>query len=95
MTTPYVGLSLMLESEFSSAALPLFDSEKVEILEWSFDIVESISEAPDWAAELVNFYSEAGRLLGHGVMYSLLSADRENYHSTWEQQLQRAVTTHS
>jgi hypothetical protein len=35
---PWVGLSLMMESDFFHAAQPLFEAGEVEVLEWSFDM---------------------------------------------------------
>lgn len=73
--TPWVGLALMLEADFLAAAYPLFAAEEVEVLEWSFDVGWSLPKLPEWSAGLLETFSQAGRLLGHGVSYSLLSAD--------------------
>jgi uncharacterized protein len=80
---PLVGLSLMLEDDFLRAALPLFEHGEVEVLEWSFDVGWSLPRLPAWADELLNQYSSAGRLLGHGVTYSALSAARTTRQADW------------
>jgi uncharacterized protein (UPF0276 family) len=80
--TPRVGLSLMLEPDFLKAAMPLLESGDVEVLEWSFDTAWGSSKAEAYEA-LLNDYSEAGWLLGHGVSYSLLSADSKDLQNDW------------
>jgi uncharacterized protein (UPF0276 family) len=71
---PWVGLSLMPEPEFLAAAYPLLDAGAVEVLEWSFDVGWPPARLPEWAADLLDHFSGEGRLLGHGVTYSPLSA---------------------
>lgn len=80
---PLVGLSLMLEEDFLRAALPLFEAGEIEILEWSFDIGWSLPALPAWADELLAYYSNQGRLLGHGVTYSALSGATTTRHEAW------------
>lgn len=67
----------MLEPEFAVAALPLFADEAVEILEWSFDMLWSGATGPDWLQPLLQEYSAAGRLLGHGVQFSMFTVPDE------------------
>ncbi len=71
---PYAGLSLMPEEEFLEAALPLFEAGLVDAVEWSFDTGWH-DPRNEWLATLVDEYSKAGRLTGHGVHFSLLSAE--------------------
>ena len=85
MTRPLVGLSLMLEDDFLRATYPLFESGAVDVLEWSFDTGWPPADVPKWAEELLHFYSESGRLFGHGVSYSILSAGTEDLQQTWLQ----------
>ena len=80
MTRPQVGLSLMLEDDFLRAAFPLFEAGDVEVLEWSFDVGWPPTRMPDWALPLLQFYSGANNLLGHGVSYSPLSAGTDDQH---------------
>ncbi len=75
---PQVGLSLMLEPEFFQAAQPLFEAGAVEVLEWSFDIAWGGRVVPVWARQLLRQFSERNALLGHGVSYSLLSAELDS-----------------
>ena len=85
MARPFVGLSLMLEDDFLHAAYPLFEAGAVEVLEWSFDTGWPPAVVPKWAEELLHFYSESGRLVGHGISYSILSAGTADLQQTWLQ----------
>jgi uncharacterized protein (UPF0276 family) len=87
---PWVGLSLMLEEDFRGATAPLFEEEAVDVLEWSFDTGWG-RDMPHWADELLDFYAEAGRLFGHGVTYSPLSAAWEPRQARWLDDLAREV----
>ena len=92
---PLVGVSLMLEEDFARAAYPLFEAGEIEILEWSFDVGWPPASVPRWADELLAFYSSNGRLLGHGVSYSALSAGTEDQQAAWLQLLQMELRTRS
>lgn len=62
----------MPEEDFRRAAAPLFASEVVDVVEWSFDL--GFDRAlPAWVHALLDFYAASGRLLGHGVHFSGLS----------------------
>jgi uncharacterized protein (UPF0276 family) len=87
---PWVGLSLMLEDDFRVATAPLFVDELVDVLEWSFDTGWGRS-MPPWAEALLDFYADAGRLLGHGVHYSPLSATWEPRQARWLEDLAREL----
>jgi uncharacterized protein len=69
------GLSLMLGNQFLQASLPLFESGKVDILEWSFDIGWARPKLPEWVDILLDEYSRSGNLVGHGVTFSALSGE--------------------
>jgi uncharacterized protein (UPF0276 family) len=86
-TPPLVGLSLMLEEDFVRASLPLFEAGEVDVLEWSFDVGWSLPTLPDWADGLLQHYSQQGRLLGHGVTFSPLSAAWTERQEQWLAQL--------
>jgi uncharacterized protein len=75
---PLVGLSLMPQANFLEAAQPLLESGAVDVLEWSFDMGWGAVTLPNWILEILEHYSQRDRLLGHGVSYSLLSAQRDN-----------------
>jgi uncharacterized protein (UPF0276 family) len=53
--------------------MPLFESGKVDAIEWSFDTLFNRRDIPDWFVELLRFYSNENRLIGHGVFFSLFS----------------------
>jgi uncharacterized protein (UPF0276 family) len=91
MARPLVGLSLMLEDDFLQAAYPLFEAGAVEVLEWSFDTGWPPAAVPKWADHLLHFYSESGRLVGHGVSYSALSAGTEDLQQTWLRLLSKEI----
>jgi uncharacterized protein (UPF0276 family) len=88
---PWVGLSLMPEPEFLAAAFPLLEADSVEVLEWSFDVGWPPARLPDWAADLLDHFSGSGRLLGHGVTYSPLSALDDERQGAWLDSLRREV----
>lgn len=69
------GLSLMLESDFLDAALPLFENGDVDAIEWSFDVGWSRPSLPEWVEAILGEYSRAGNLVGHGVTFSALSGE--------------------
>lgn len=82
---PFVGLSLMPEDDFRQASYPLFEAGEVEILEWSFDMGWGPNGAPDWTQALIEFFSDANRLIGHGVTFSALSAEWTPRQERWLQ----------
>jgi uncharacterized protein len=88
---PRVGLSLMMSNDFLEAAQPLFANGDVDVLEWSFDTGWGM-ELPAWVNELLSFYSQKQRLIGHGVSYSLLSGQGD--HEAWLAQLQQTCQQH-
>jgi uncharacterized protein (UPF0276 family) len=92
---PLVGVSLMLEDDFARAAYPLFEVGEIEILEWSFDVGWPPATVPQWAEDLLAFYSANGRLLGHGVSYSALSAGIDEQQATWLRLLERELASRS
>jgi uncharacterized protein len=77
---PQVGLALMPEADFLIASEPLFEAGAIEVLEWSFDLGWGGVTLPDSISDLLQEYSHRDRLLGHGVSYSLLSANRDSSH---------------
>jgi uncharacterized protein len=89
--TPWVGLSLMMEPPFLQSAQSLFASGDVEVLEWSFDMAWGTELLPSWGQELIEFYSQRDRLLGHGVSYSLLSGQWSDCQAQWLECLKEEV----
>ena len=55
------------------ASLPLFASEKVQAIEWSFDTLFKVRDIPPWFVELLRAFAAENRLIGHGVYFSLFS----------------------
>ncbi|NID11279.1 multinuclear nonheme iron-dependent oxidase [Fibrivirga algicola] len=76
-------LACNLETNLILAALPLFEAERVAALEWSFDALYAHEQLPDWFTELLTTYSEADRLVGHGVFFSLLSGRWTSEQQAW------------
>ncbi|MBP9092304.1 DUF692 family protein [bacterium] len=81
----------MLQEDFLAATLPLFSNDEVEILEWSPDIGWAAPTMPEWANELLDFYSSANSLYGHGVNYSPMSAEWTAVDSEWIENLKREL----
>ena len=62
-----------LDSNLLLAVFPLLEEERVEAIEWSFDALFQVEEIPPWFLELLSAYSREGRLIGHGIFFSLFS----------------------
>ncbi|MGN7864307.1 MNIO family chryseobactin maturase [Chryseobacterium sp. 22458] len=90
MKKPLLGLAMMPEADFVSAILPLLQNNSVEVMEWSFDTFYEAKE-PEWLDELLNFYSENQRLIGHGVYYSLFDALWTERQENWLKKLKEEV----
>lgn len=67
------SISCNLDSNILSACLPLFENAQVDAIEWSFDALYNHKEIPDWFTELVQHFGNEGRLVGHGVFFSIFS----------------------
>lgn len=67
------SIACNLDANILLAALPLFEAEKIEAIEWSFDTLFQHKEVPDWFMDLVTAFSDQNRLIGHGVFFSLFS----------------------
>ena len=83
MSNIYSTIACNLDSNILSATYPLFEQEKIEAVEWSFDTLFDIGPMPPWFEELLNEYSNEGRLVGHGVFFSIFNgkwtADQEKW----------------
>ncbi|WP_126650399.1 MNIO family chryseobactin maturase [Chryseobacterium aureum] len=91
MSKPLLGISMMAEADFVSAVLPLLQTDSVDVLEWSFDTLYHSYE-PDWLHDLLNFYAENNRLIGHGVYYSLFDGRWTGRQEEWLKKLQEEVS---
>ncbi len=81
-----LGISLMPETDFVSAIYPLLNDESIDVVEWSFDTFFN-STTPIWLNDLLDFYSENNRLIGHGVYYSLFDAKWTERQNLWLEKL--------
>jgi uncharacterized protein (UPF0276 family) len=86
-----LGVSMMAEADFVSAILPLLQNNSIEVMEWSFDTLYHTHE-PEWLRDLLNFYAENSRLIGHGVYYSLFDARWTERQEEWLKQLKEEVS---
>lgn len=84
---PLAGLSLMLEADFRAAVVPLFSAGVVDVVEWSFDTCWDVDHREPSVAALLDHFAAAGRLLGHGVTFSPLSAGDRSRQAQWLAQL--------
>ena len=67
------SIACNLDTHILLAALPLFEQQKIEAIEWSFDTLFKYEEIPEWFTDLISEFSNQGRLVGHGVYFSLFS----------------------
>lgn len=82
---------MMAEADFLSAVLPLLQDNSMEVMEWSFDTLYHTNES-DWLRDLLNFYAENNRLIGHGVYYSLFDARWTVRKEEWLNKLKEEVS---
>ena len=80
---PKLGLSLMSTPDFHQASAELFESGKVEVVEWSFDNAFNGAFIEPWCQDIVDRYSDANALLGHGVTLSPLSVRFSQRQRDW------------
>ena len=78
-----VGISAMLGEDFRAFCKPILQSHQVDIIEWSFDTAWGHYKISPWLHQVLKDYSGRNSLLGHGVNFSLLSANEEKYHNSW------------
>lgn len=83
------SISCNLDENILSAALPLFEAEKVEAIEWSFDALYKFRNIPEWFTELLKAFGEENRLTGHGVYFSLFSGSWSKDQQQWLAHLEK------
>lgn len=83
------GISCNLDNQLLQAALPLFASEKIEAIEWSFDTLYKVRNIPDWFVELLHAFGKERRLIGHGVYFSLFSGKWTAEQQRWLDHLRK------
>lgn len=81
-----------LDRDILAASIPLFEEARIDALEWSFDALYQYDEIPNWFTELLQFYSDQHRLIGHGVYFSIFSGRWSSSHSEWLKHLERMAT---
>ena len=81
-------VSCNLDTNILSACLPLFEDEKIEAIEWSFDTLYQHKTLPGWFTELLLTFGKEGRLIGHGVYFSLFSGLWTKEQQDWLSHLQ-------
>jgi len=79
--TVHVGLNLSPTEDLRVTALPLLEASEVDVLELSVDL--AFHGVPEWADALLGFYGYEGRLVGHGVELSPLSAEQDERRALW------------
>jgi uncharacterized protein (UPF0276 family) len=77
------GVALMQEPAFEPAIAPLLAAGSIGVVEWSFDTCWDEAARPRWLRTLLDRYAARGRLLGHGVTLSPLSAGDERRQQAW------------
>lgn len=83
------GVSCNLDNQLLQATLPLFAAEKIEAIEWSFDTLYKVRDIPDWFVELLHAFGNEGRLIGHGVYFSLFSGKWTSEQQRWLDHLRK------
>lgn len=78
-----------LDAHILGAALPLMEESRIEAIEWSFDALFRVKQVPPWFLELLTAFSSEGRLIGHGVFFSLFSGKWLPEQDEWLRQLER------
>lgn len=87
----YCGLSLNLDHDLISTALPLLEAGAVECIEWSFDSLFWKKEIPHWFTDLLKVFASEGRLLGHGVYFSILQGKWSSEQQQWLEELKTSL----
>jgi uncharacterized protein (UPF0276 family) len=86
------AIACNLDADILAAAFPLLEAGRVEALEWSFDALFWTEQVPDWFSELLHAYGQQGRLVGHGVYFSLLSGRWTPQQQQWLAHLRQVAT---
>lgn len=86
------SIACNLDADILAAALPLFEAEKVQAIEWSFDTLSHHQNIPDWFVELLKAFSDENRLIGHGVFFSLFSGKWLKEQAFWLSHLRKVAS---
>lgn len=85
----YSAVSCNLDQPLLQATLPLFSSEKIDAIEWSFDTLRDVRNIPEWFVELLKTYGDSGRLIGHGIYFSIFSGKWSTEQADWLKHLEK------
>ncbi len=85
------GISCNLDANLLQSAIPLFQQGNVDAIEWSFDTLFDHSKIPTWFMELLSAYSSEGRLIGHGVHFSIFKGKFSKDQKQWLEKLRKAA----
>lgn len=83
MHKPKLGLSLMPTDDFRQASDELFKGNRIEAIEWSFDITWNGLNLEQWCQDIIDKFSDSGALTGHGVHLSPLSGRFSKRQEKW------------
>lgn len=94
-STAYIhsAVACNLDNGLLQANLPLFQEAKIEAIEWSFDTLYKTQNIPEWFTELLLAFSQEGRLIGHGVYFSIFSGKWSANQQNWLNHLKK-VSSH-
>ena len=87
MSAIFSAVACNLDRHILTAVLPLLAEEKVEAIEWAFDALYQQNEIPAWFEELMLTFGKPGRLMGHGVFFSLFAGRWSKGQEQWLQHL--------
>lgn len=80
---PKLGLSLMPTDDFHQASVDLFEKQRIEAIEWSFDFTWNDVLVGGWCHDIIDRFSRSNALTGHGVTLSPLSARFSKRQEEW------------
>ncbi|WP_116105833.1 DUF692 family multinuclear iron-containing protein [Lewinella sp. IMCC34191] len=79
----YPSVACNLDRHLLATVLPLLEEGEVAGMEWSYDAIYRYESLPDWFGQLLTAFAREGRLVGHGIFYSVCAAswteDQKNY----------------
>lgn len=83
------GLSLMPTEDFHESTISFFEENRVDVIEWSFDMFWTNYQLPDWCLSILDDFSAKNQILGHGVAFSPFSGGFTNEQNDWIERLER------
>jgi uncharacterized protein len=95
MPPVYSTIACNLDENLLAAALPLFEKEQVDAIEWPFDSLYQFDHIPGWFEELLQTFATKKRLIGHGIYFSLFSGKWLPQQQTWLTHLEKVSRSFS